>query len=203
MPVAIQTGAPVAFWLPPIAKNERYQELTAHPELSLYGQAPPWETLFLGLERRIAKHPKCTFISVHFGNAAEYPDRVAALLDKYQNLYIDTAGRLPELGRHSRADMRKLFGDHADRILFGSDLSIGSSPKDMVLSSRGTRPPTQAEIDQFFAATWRYFETADEEFEHPTPIQGNWKISGLDLSSRLLRKIYANNLERLLKIQLP
>jgi hypothetical protein len=73
----------------------------------------------------------------------------------------------------------------------------------MVLSSRGTRPPTQAEIDQFFAATWRYFETADEEFEHPTPIQGNWKISGLDLSSRLLRKIYANNLERLLKIQLP
>lgn len=203
MPVAIHTGAPVAFWLPPIAKNERYQELTVHPELSLYGQAPPWETLFLGLERRIARHPKCIFVSVHFGNAAEYPDRVAALLDKYRNLYIDTAGRIPELGRHSREEMRKIFGDHADRILFGSDLSIGSSSKDLALSSRGAAPPTQKDIDHFFAATWRYFETADEGFEHPTPIQGNWKISGLDLSSRLLTKIYATNLERLLKIQLP
>jgi predicted TIM-barrel fold metal-dependent hydrolase len=203
MPVAIQTGGPVAFWLPPIARNERYQELTAHPELSLFGQAPPWETLFLGLERRIAKHPKCTFISVHFGNAAEYPDRVAKLLDKYPNLYIDTAGRIPELGRHLPAEMKKVFGEHADRILFGSDLRMGSSPQDVVLSSQGARPPTQAEIDQFFAATWRYFETSDEEFEHPTPIQGNWKISGLDLSSGLLRKLYANNLERLLRIQLP
>src|SRR5260370_2093307 len=172
MPVAIETGAPVAFWLPPIARNERYQELTAHPELSLYGQAPPWETLFLGLERRIAKHPKCTFISVHFGNAAEYPDRVAALLDKYQNLYIDTAGRIPELGRHSRADIRNLFVDHSALILFGSDLSIGSSPKDVVLSSPGTRPPTQAEIDQFFAGNWRYCETADKALEPPTPIHG-------------------------------
>ena len=203
MPVAIHAGAPVAFWLPPVAKNERYEELKAHPELSQYREAPPWETLFLGLERRIAKHPKCTFISVYFGNAAEYPARVAALLDKYRNLYIDTAGRIPELGRHSPGGMKELIADHADRILFGSDLSIGRSASDVVLSSQGVASPTQAEVDQFFAATWRYFETTDQGFEHPTPIQGNWKISGVGLSSRPLRKIYASNAERLMRIQLP
>jgi predicted TIM-barrel fold metal-dependent hydrolase len=203
MPVAIHAGAPVAYWLPAVAKNERYEELKAHPELSLNREAPPWETLFLGLERRIAKHPQCTFISVHFGNAAEYPTRVAALLDRYRNLYIDTAGRIPELGRHSSGEMKKLIADHADRILFGSDLSIGPSANDVVLSSQGVAPPTRAEVDRFFAATWRYFETTDQAFDHPTPIQGNWKISGVGLSSRPLRKIYANNAERLLNIQLP
>lgn len=200
MPVAIEAGAPVAFWLAPIARNERYEELKANPGLSLYGEAPPWETLFLQLERRIARHLKCTFISVHFGNAAEYPQRVAALLDKYPNLYIDTAGRIPELGRHPAVEMKTLFSEHADRILFGSDLWLGREANDVMLSSRASAPPTNAEIDRFFEASWRYFETADRGFPHPTPIQGNWKISGIDLPSGVLKKLYAANAKAVLKL---
>ncbi|HME91753.1 MAG TPA: amidohydrolase family protein, partial [Myxococcaceae bacterium] len=198
MPVAIHAGAPVAFWLAPIARNERYEELKANPGLSLYGEAPPWETLFLQLERRIARHPNCTFISVHFGNAAEYPARVAALLAKYPNLYIDTAGRIPELGRHPAGEIRKLFLEHADRILFGSDLWLGREASDVVLSSRAKAPPTREDFDRFFNASWRYFETADRNFPHPTPIQGNWKISGIDLPSGVLQKLYAANAKAVL-----
>jgi predicted TIM-barrel fold metal-dependent hydrolase len=203
MPVAIQTGGPLAFWLPPIARNERYDELVAHPEFSLFDQAPPRETLLLQLERRIARHPKCTFISVHFGNAAEDPMRVGALLDKYPNLYVDTAGRIPELGRHPAADMKTLFSSHADRILFGTDLALGRGADDLVLSSRGTAPPKQAEIDQFFKASWRYLETTDTDFDHPTPIQGRWKINGIGLPSAALPKIYAENAKAVLKLTLP
>ena len=203
MPVAIHSGGPVAFWQPPIARNERYEELTVQPELSLYDLAPPWETLFLGLERRIARHPKCKFISVHFGNAAEYPLRVSALLDKYPNLYIDTAGRIPELGRHPAPEMSRLFAAHADRILFGSDLTLVRDASDIVLSSRSAAPPTQAEIDHFFSATWKYFETKDEGFTHPTPIQGKWKIGGVGLSRDVLQKIYAANARNLLKLSSP
>jgi predicted TIM-barrel fold metal-dependent hydrolase len=203
MPVAIHTGAPVAFWLPAIARNERYQELQANPELSLFDQAPPWETLFLHLERRIARHPKCTFISVHFGNAAEYPKRVGALLDKYPNLYIDTAGRIPELGRHSAEQVKSIFAAHSDRILFGSDLALGRAAGDVVLGSRGTTPPKQGDIDQFFNASWRFFETRDRNFDHPSPIQGNWKISGIGLSSAALQKLYAENAKTVLKLTKP
>ncbi len=203
MPVAIHTGGPVAFWLPPIARNERYEELKVQPELSLYDVAPPWETLFLGMERRIARHPKCKFISVHFGNAAEYPARVSALLDKYPNLYIDTAGRIPELGRHPAQEMSRLIAAHADRILFGSDLTLGRDANDVVLSSRSAAPPTQAEIDYFFSASWRYFESKDEGFTHPTPIQGKWKISGVGLPRDVLQKIYAANARNLLKLSSP
>jgi predicted TIM-barrel fold metal-dependent hydrolase len=199
MPVAIHTGAPLAFWLPPIARNERYEELKLQPELSLYDAVPPRETLLLGLERRIARHQKCKFISVHFGNAAEQPARVAALLDKYPNLYIDTAGRVPELGRHPAKEMSGLIAAHADRILFGSDLTLGKDANDVVLSSRSAAPPTQAEVDHFFSATWKYFESKDEGFAHPTPIQGRWKISGVGLAGDVLQKIYAANAQNVLK----
>ena len=36
--------------------------------------------LLTELEHRIARHPKTTFISVHFGNCAEDIDRVAGML---------------------------------------------------------------------------------------------------------------------------
>jgi predicted TIM-barrel fold metal-dependent hydrolase len=203
MPVVIETGAPVAFWLPAIANNERYEELKANPELSLLGQAPPWESLFLALERRIARHPRCTFVSTHFGNAAEYPARVAALLDKYPNLYIDIAGRIPEIGRHPAEEMKRLISDRDDRIFFGSDLTFGATAQDIVLSSRGPMPPSGAEVEHFFASSWRYLETQDKGLAHPTPIQGKWTIDGIGLSAGVLKKIYRQNAERVLKISGP
>ena len=99
--------------------------------------------------------------------------------------------------------MTTLFTSHSDRILFGSDLILGRAPTDVALSSRGTAPPKQAEIDQFFAAIWRYFETGDKDFAHPTPIQGKWKISGIELSSAVQQKIYAANARTVLRLAAP
>ncbi len=198
-PVALHVGDPVAFWRPPSPDNERYAELLAHPGWSFYGKdVPSWEELFAALERRIARHPRTTFISVHFGNAAEYPERVAALLDKYPNLYIDTAARIPEMGRYDATKMRALFVRFQDRILFGTDLAVGRRPLDLMLGSSGNDPPTQADVDRFFSATWRYFETTDKKFDHPTPIQGDWKIDGIGLPPEVLRKVYGDNARRLL-----
>jgi len=199
MPVAIHVGDPVAFFQPATPENERWDELQVHPAWSFHGGGfPSWEELFAQLERRIARHPKTTFISVHFGNAAEYPDRVAALLDKYPNLVVDTAARIPELGRHDAAKLRAIFLAHADRILFGTDLGVGTAPDDLMLGSTGATPPTPADVDRFFAATWRFFETQDRGFTHPTPIQGRWTIDGINLPRDALVKIYGTNAERVL-----
>ena len=200
MPVAIHAGDPVAFWRPPTPDNERYAELLAHPGWSFYDQpVPSWEEIFAQLERRVARHPGTTFISVHFGNAAEYPDRVAALLAKYPNLYVDTAARIPEMGRADPRKMREIFIRYQDRILFGTDLGVGREPDDLMLGSSGNDPPTQADVERFFSATWRYFETADRQFPHPTPIQGDWKIDGIDLPPEVARKVYGDNARRLLE----
>jgi predicted TIM-barrel fold metal-dependent hydrolase len=204
MPVAIHTGDPIAFWLPVEPANERFAELSAHPGWSLAGRpVPSWDELQAALERRIARHPRTIFISVHFGNAPEQPARVAGMLEHYPNLYVDTAARIPELGRHEAAAMRSLFLRHQDRILFGSDLGVGREDGDLMLGSSGAEPPTDGEVDLFFEASWRYFETSDRDFAHPTPIQGSWKISGIELPAPVLDAVYRRNAAALLGITPP
>ena len=137
---------------------------------------------------------------MHFGNAPEYPERVRKWLEKYPNLYIDTAARIPEIGRHPAAEMKKLFSDHADRILFGTDLGVGTKPGALMLGSTGEHPPTDEDTRHFFESTWRYFETDDKGFAHPTPIQGDWTIDGVGLDRSTLEKVYAGNARRLLGV---
>lgn len=199
MPVAIHTGDPEAFWLPVDEHNPRRAELAAHPGWALHGRpVPSFDELLAELERRIARHPRTTFISVHFGNAAERPDYVARMLRTYPNLYVDTAARIPELGRHDAAEMRALFVEFQDRILFGSDLGVGPAPSPLFLGSSGADPPRAEDERRFFDASRRYFESSDRQFEHPTPIQGDWKIDGIALPPAVLAKIYHGNAERVL-----
>ncbi len=198
MPVSIHTGDPIAFWSAPDETNERFDELDAHPGWSYFGkEVPRWEALFAAYERRVARHSRTKFIGVHFGNAPEFPERVGAMLEKYPNLYVDTAARVPELGRKA-AVVRELILRHPDRILFGTDLGVGEAPEDLMLGSTGLTPPQRADVDRFFSSTWRFFETHDEHFVHPTPIQGRWTISGVALPPSVLKKIYAGNADQLL-----
>jgi predicted TIM-barrel fold metal-dependent hydrolase len=124
------------------------------------------------------------------------------MLRRYPNLFIDTAARIAEMGRHDPRMMQKFFEEFQDRILFGSDLGIGAKSEPLFLGSQGSTPPTAAEELLFFEATHRYFETADRNFAHPTPIQGHWKISGIELPRPILEKIYFRNAARLLNIVL-
>ncbi len=203
MPVAIHSGDPKAFWQAVDEKNERFAELSAHPGWSQHGRdVPSFDEILDQLERRVARHPKTTFISVHFGNAAEEPDRVARALRKYPNLYVDTAARVPEMGRHSPAKMRAFFEEFQDRILFGSDLGVGPGNTALFLGSSGAEPPTKDEVELFFSATRRYFETEDRGFAHPTPIQGSWTIDGVGLKREVLAKVYGLNAKRVLKLDL-
>jgi predicted TIM-barrel fold metal-dependent hydrolase len=206
MPVLIHTGDPKAFWLPATPQNERYDELVVHPGWGYYGEpVPSWQALFDAFERRVARHPRTIFIGAHFGNDPEDPDRVAALLDKYPNLYIDTAARVPEIGRQGARDpihMRELLSRHADRVLFGTDSGVGADPSDLMLGSTGAEPPTPAEVERFFESTWRYFETDEHGIVSPTAIQGRWRVDGVALPREALEKIYAGNAERLLHITL-
>jgi predicted TIM-barrel fold metal-dependent hydrolase len=199
MPVAIHIGDPKAFWRPPTPDNERWDELRVHPEWSFHGsEYPSWQSLYDAFERLVTRHKKTTFIGVHFGNDPEDPANVARMLDRHRNFFIDTAARIPEIGRHPQDKMRRFYEKYQDRILFGTDTGIGAEPEDMMYGSTGAEVPTRADEVRFFKSTWRYFETLDRQFESPTPIQGRWKIDGVGLPESVLRKIYFENAASLL-----
>lgn len=196
-PIFIHTGDPKAFWLPVDDDNERKEELTAHPGWSNHGApVPSFDALLAQLVATVKKHPKTTFVAVHFGNNAEDPFWVGRMLDDHDNLYVDIAARIVELGRHDPKKLREVFVRHRKRILFGSDLGV--SPRDaLMLGSFGEEPNRREEVGPFFAAHWRWLET-DATQKSPTPIQGRWDIYGLALPEDVLDDIYAGNAERLL-----
>ncbi len=206
MPIAIHTGDPKAFWKPPTPDNERFDELSVHQSWSFFGAPVSWDDLYGQFERRVARHPKTIFIGVHFGNDPEDPVRVAQMLDRHSNLYIDTAARVPEIGRvdanHDAARLRAFFEKYQDRILFGTDVGVGNAAEDLMLGSTGATPPGPSDVTRFFESTWRWFETNDQAIPSPTPIQGRWTVDGIGLPREILEKVYSKNAMRLLGIKL-
>jgi predicted TIM-barrel fold metal-dependent hydrolase len=198
MPVSIHVADPKAFWSPNDPSNERWKELKDHPRW-WFGDPkvyPAREELLAALERVVTRHPETTFVCVHFGNNAEDLDWVDAQLDRHPNMMVDIAARVPEIGRHDPEKVRALFVKHQDRILFATDFQ---SYDRMILGSGGNGPPpTEAEAVDFFQKHWRFFETADKDFPHMTPIQGDWTISAIHLPAAVLEKIYFGNASKLL-----
>lgn len=200
LPVLIHTGDPQAFFRPADDENERRAELAAHPSWSFHGgDWPSWEEIFAEYEARVARHPRTTFVGAHFGNAPEEPARVGAMLARYENLYVETGARVPEIGRHDPARMRALFVRFRRRILFGTDVQMGREGS-WILGSAGAEPDPPARIPVFYEAHWRYFETADRDFPHPTPIQGDWTIDGIDLPRDVLEDLYRENAIRVFSL---
>jgi len=194
MPVFLHVSDPEAFFLPTDATNERYEELSNHPDWSFYGPSFPSNAeLLAARDRLIARHPKTTFALLHVGNNAENLAAVAACLDRFPNTVIDISARIGELGRQPRT-AKRFFDRYQDRILFGTDA---------VPSPYGDDVPQQLFGDELYEIYYRFLETEDEYFDYapsPTPPQGRWSIYGLNLAEDVLRKVYHDNAARLLHI---
>ncbi len=203
LPVSIHVADPRAFWLAYDEQNERWKELKDHPSWWFGDPAkyPPREELLEALNRVIERHRQTTFVCVHFANNAEDIAWVDRMLDTHPNMMADLAARIPEVGRHDPAEVRRLFIKHADRILFASDFMVYNR---LILGSAGDdERPTDDEGVTFFEKCWRWIETNDRDWPHMTPIQGDWTISAIGLPPDVSRKIYFDNAAKLLARSLP
>ncbi len=180
LPVIMHVADPMAFFQPIDENNERWEELSRHPDWSFYGdEFPAREELLAARNRVIARHPGTTFIGAHFANNSEDLAAVGKWLDEYPNLHIELASRINELGRQPYT-ARKFFIKYQDRILFGTD------------------GPWPAQRLSYY---WRFLETYDEYFpysEKSPPPQGGWRIYGIGLPNEVLKKVYSENALRII-----
>ena len=192
MTVAIHVSDPVAFFTPTDRFNERYEELSSHPDWSFYGRDFPSNAELLEARNRVfARHPGTQFLVLHVGNFSENLDNVSQNLDRFKNMTVDTAARIGELGRQPRRS-RRFFDRYQDRILFGTDAT-----------PHGEEFPQQTFNEKLYEVYYRFLETDDEYFPYAparVPPQGRWCIYGIDLPEPILRKVYNQNAARLLQI---
>ena len=195
LPVTIHVADPIAFFEPLDAANERYEELSEHPDWHFWPTRPrgrphedgfaPFDELIDGLEAVVAGHPGTTFIGAHVGCAPEDLGRVERMLAAYPNWNVDIAARIGELGRQPYG-ARDLILRWPERVLFGTDAA----------------PDPAA-----WAVYARFLETRDESFPYDPDggpgSQGRWRIHGLGLPDDVLRAVYAGNAKRLILREAP
>jgi predicted TIM-barrel fold metal-dependent hydrolase len=171
--IMFHTADPAAFFLPTDARNERFEELSAHPDWSFNGSVFSRKELFEQRNRVFSRHPKTRFIAAHMGEQPEDLASLSAMLDAHPNVQLDMSARVAELGRQPFT-ARRFFLRFADRILFGADLLPEES---------------------MYRAHYRFFETDDEYFDYPSHAsrQGRWQIYGLGLPDAVLERIYRGN----------
>lgn len=180
LPVIMHTADPSAFFDPIDETNERWEELSRHPDWHFPADRfPTREHLHESRQRLFAKHRGTTFIAAHLGNDGEDLEATSQMLDRNPNVVVEFSSRISELGRQPYS-ARAFLIKYQTRVLFGTD---------------GPWP------EQRYGYYWRFLETEDQNFrysEKPFPPQGLWRIHGVFLPDGVLRKIYAGNAARII-----
>jgi predicted TIM-barrel fold metal-dependent hydrolase len=183
LPVLIHIADPVAFFDPIDETNERWEELGEHPDWAFTSPPfPAFMEILNAFKNLVMTHRSTVFIGAHVGCYGENLAWVGGMLEDCPNYSIDISARLGELGRQPYS-ARNFFIKYQDRILFGSDMG----------------PDLDA-----YRLSYRFLETDDEYFNYNTsevPAQGRWYVCGLYLPEDVLKKIYAENARRVLKLE--
>ena len=176
IPVLIHTADPKPFWDSVNEKNERWLEITTHPNRKRGPTDPvPFEQLIEEQHQLFRKHPRTTFIAAHFGWFPNDLGKLATLLDQMPNVLVEFGAVIAELGRQPRT-AKKFFEKYQDRILFGKDSWVPSE----------------------YVTYFRVLETEDEYFPYHKKYHAFWRMYGLGLSDAILKKVYYKNALRIL-----
>lgn len=176
IPLLIHTADPKSFWDPMDANNERWLELSSHPNRKRNDTDPaPWDTLIAEQHNLFRKHPNTTFIAAHFGWYPNDLQKLGQLLDELPNVVVEFGAVIAELGRQPRA-AKQFFTKYQDRILFGKD----------------------SWVPEEYATYFRVLETEDEYFPYHKKYHAFWAMYGMGLPDDILKKVYYKNALRII-----
>ncbi len=177
VPVFMHTAEPQEFFQPLDNHNERWLELAlfANRRNNQPGHVT-FDELMTERNNVFRKHPKTRFIAAHFGWHANDLGKAARLLDQFPNVALEAGAILYDLGRQPRA-AHEFFLKYQDRVMFGKDAF-------------------QPEEYPYY---WRVFETADEYFDYYRDYHAFWKLYGMNLPDEVLKKLYYENAQRVVK----
>jgi hypothetical protein len=188
-------GEPKNCWLPldmMTVKNDR-EYFKNHPQyhMFLHPESPSYEDQINARDRFVERHPAMRFVGAHLGSLEWDVDELAKRLDKFPNMAVDMAARIPHLQFQSQANREKVAAfliKYQDRIIYATDSGISgdSNPED-----------ARRNLHNTWLQDWKYF-VSDEMM---TAVEVDGEFQGLNLPKEVIDKIYRQNAIRWFKME--
>jgi predicted TIM-barrel fold metal-dependent hydrolase len=190
IPLLSHQGEPKNCWLPieqmTVEGDKRY--FAEHPQYHMYlhPEYPSYEDQINARDRMVEKHPNLTVISVHLASLEWDVNEIAKRLDKYPNMAVDMAARIPHLFNQATTDRQKVYDffiKYQDRILYATDIvtTAEKKPEDVKKDTHET-----------WLKDWKFF-TTNETMINPN---NKAEFKGLQLPKEVIDKIYRTNAEK-------
>jgi predicted TIM-barrel fold metal-dependent hydrolase len=152
---------------------------------------------YTGFEHMLQEFPDLAWIGAHMGGDVEHPDHLAALLERYPHLYLDTSATKWQVREASaRSDaVRELICRFPGRFLFGSDLVTRHGlPREHYVSRYWCQRT-------LWESAWRGqspIADPDAQGENGQPLSP--LLQGVDLPPDVVRQVYHENARQLLRL---
>jgi hypothetical protein len=188
-------GEPKNCWLPvdEMTVNNDKEYFKNHPQyhMQLHPEMPTYEQQLQARDNFLERHPDLTFVGAHLGSLEWSVNELAKRLDKFPNMAVDMAARIPHLQYQSIVDydrVRNFIIRYQDRLIYATDSGINMKSD-----------PEQAKkhVHETWMNDWKYFVT-DETM---TSAIVNGEFKGLKLPRKIIDKIYRENAAKWFKIQ--
>ena len=183
-------GEPRNCWLPleemTVNNDRKYFEENPQYHAYLHPEIPHYWKHIEARDRVLEKHPDLRLVGCHLGSLEFDVDELIRRFDKYPNFAVDLSARICHLQVQEREKVRRFFIKYRDRVLYGTDLAVGSSYGKSSLTEKLEL------MEATYNRDYRYFAT-DEEMEVP---EVNGKFRGLALPADVLKKIFRDNAVR-------
>lgn len=189
-PVLGHIGEPKNCWLPleEMTVNNDRQYFENHPQYHMYlhPEYPSYEAIITSRNNMLENHPDLAFVGAHLGSMEWSIGMMSDHLDRYPNMGLDMAHRIPHLQyltQQNRDEVREFFIRYQDRFVYSTDL----------MHLEGDDP---ADVQQLVRDTWR----EDWEFFVTDNTLSVWQVDGdfqgLKLPKEVIDKLYRENAER-------
>ena len=192
--VMAHLGEPKNCWLPldQMTVNNDRNYFKNHPEYHMYlhPEYPTYDDQINARDRFVEKHPDMRFVGAHLGSLEWDVDELAKRLDRFPNMAVDMAARIPHLQHQTklnREKVRTFLIRYQDRIIYATDSGI----------SHDSNPENEKkDLHNTWINDWKYFAT-DEILTSP---HVNGEFQGLKLPKEAIDKIYRENAMKWFKI---
>jgi predicted TIM-barrel fold metal-dependent hydrolase len=187
IPVIGHLGEPKNCWLPvdqmTIKGDKQY--FTDFPQYHMYKhpEFPSYEDQIAARDHMLEKHPDLQFVGAHLGSLEWNVDELAKRLDKFPNMAVDMAARIPHLQYQSKNNWQKVHDfmiKYQDRLLYGTDLGVSPNEDSAAVKSHA---------HSTWLNDWNFFVT--DSTMTSSEFDGNFK--GLKLPREVIDKIYYKN----------